>query len=483
MSSGPDGSMEAGRIKRVLTPARVLELMSMSAVSTPPETLTVLRLDGIEADKIENGALEPFVALKKIFLQKNKLKTLPKRPFAKGEWPPVTFLDATENRLTSSAMQRLCSWKLESLITLRLMKNEIESIPSELFECMPNLCALVLNDNKLQEIKFTKPLKNLNTLIISGNEINELGEDTGFQHLPGLRKLSAAHNKLTQFPDVTAHCPLLAEIRLSGNQIKDLNPEGSDLPKLEKLSLLDLSSTQLASVEACSPLKECEGLTNVAFTKTPLTEDLGKESDKAEYAKAVLKDILSSAQHLQTLDGKPLTFFGQEARRAKFKARPVAGTTVIGKPRKGKDALNKRKLQSKEGGAGEKTTASPNVKKPRVNKGTPDTEQDQEREQGQEQGKQKEKEQQNQEQDKSDEKAPSVNPFAERERQIAEATGPSELKLDVIGSARTGVEEVIERKPKKEKKEKKKKDKKKKSAKDLVVKSATWATQKSIDAW
>lgn len=78
---------------------------------------------------------------------------------------------------------------MEQLVFLNLGNNRIGMLPDFAFAKMIHLKCLLLNGNKLESFAFASLLTELNTLVLSNNNIESIPEDA-FKNLTSLRKLS-----------------------------------------------------------------------------------------------------------------------------------------------------------------------------------------------------------------------------------------------------------------------------------------------------
>ncbi|KAL1416137.1 hypothetical protein MTO96_006406 [Rhipicephalus appendiculatus] len=119
-------------------------------------------------------------------------------------------------------------------------------------------------------------------LDISHNELTVL-DPRSLQHLTQLKRLKAAHNKLSAVPDLGSH-PHLTDLNLAHNAIPQLT---SDLKKLPQLRILDLSFNKITSIPAG------------VFTNSSNLENLFLSSNKISSIKNGSLENLTSLQTLQ----------------------------------------------------------------------------------------------------------------------------------------------------------------------------------------
>nr|XP_050027709.1 leucine-rich repeats and immunoglobulin-like domains protein 3 [Dermacentor andersoni] len=119
-------------------------------------------------------------------------------------------------------------------------------------------------------------------LDISQNEFTVL-DTRSLQHITQLKRLKAAHNKLSAVPDLGSH-PHLTELNLAHNAIPQLT---SDLKKLPQLKNLDLSFNKITSISGG------------VFTNSSNLQYLSLSSNKISSIEKGSLDNLTSLQTLQ----------------------------------------------------------------------------------------------------------------------------------------------------------------------------------------
>ena len=83
---------------------------------------------------------------------------------------------------------------------------------------MTNLGALIANENGIESLHHCKGLRQLNTIVLSSNQIEELGEED-LQGCAALGKLSLSHNRIRKIGGVfLKDCTALKELRLAHNR-------------------------------------------------------------------------------------------------------------------------------------------------------------------------------------------------------------------------------------------------------------------------
>ena len=153
-----------------------------------------------------------------------------------------------------------------------------------------NLGALIANENKIQTLRHVETLTNLNTIVASSNEIDELGVE--FRDLVNLNKLSLSHNRLESIGDALARCRALRELRLAHNKIKTL-PKNA-LANCVDLRVLDVSGNAFRDFGDVEALKHLPKLQQLSMRGSPLSRD----------AKSYDATVAKMCPSLKTLDGR-----------------------------------------------------------------------------------------------------------------------------------------------------------------------------------
>ena len=138
---------------------------------------------------------------------------------------------------------KLAFGKLNSLITLDLMKNQIVDLKP--LATLTNLTYLSLEDNKIVDVKSLATLTNLEALGLGGNQIVDVKPLTTLTHLTNLGLYS---NKIVDVKPL-ATLTNLEVLNLFGNQVVDVKP----LTTLTHLTDLRLESNRI-SFKSC-PVK------------------------------------------------------------------------------------------------------------------------------------------------------------------------------------------------------------------------------------
>eukprot|EP00958_Prasinococcus_capsulatus_P018018 scaffold2083_cov419-Prasinococcus_capsulatus_cf.AAC.9 len=137
-----------------------------------------------------------------------------------------------------------------------------------------------LPDNQLRDVGNLKELLKLNTLVLSRNQIEDLGQcgqhysDDFFclsrkslRHLLELSKLSCTNNKLVSLGRSLKRNTMLSQLRLSHNRLQAMPPE---LSNNGQLKLLDIGYNQIKDIAALKVLQELPQLQTLTVAGNPL---------------------------------------------------------------------------------------------------------------------------------------------------------------------------------------------------------------------
>lgn len=127
---------------------------------------------------------------------------------------------------------------------------------------MTALQALILNNNGLKRVEGLETLTQLNTLVLSHNEIESLE----LPKLENLAKLAVSHNRLRALPDLQA-CYQLKQLRVNDNKLVFL-PDSLGL--LARLELLDVGNNPIRELAGVQVTAQLPALTNFNCKGTPL---------------------------------------------------------------------------------------------------------------------------------------------------------------------------------------------------------------------
>jgi len=146
--------------------------------------------------------------------------------------------------------------------TLNLRKKKIDAI-SNLIGCekIPDLEALILDDNRITEIENFPNLKNLKYLSLKNNSIIDI---KNLERFPNLIELNLAGNEITHISGLY-NLPNLKVLYLANNKITGINY----LEKLQNLEFLFLDNNQITEIKN---LENLTSLTSLSLTGNQINE-------------------------------------------------------------------------------------------------------------------------------------------------------------------------------------------------------------------
>lgn len=123
----------------------------------------------------------------------------------------------------------------DSVYSLKLKQN-LKTIPAEVFVAFPNLVELDLSKNRIKELPADiQLLKKLKRLILFKNKIEELPPQIG--ELTDLEELIVNQNELTTLPAEIGKLKKLRYIDMWSNNIVGLPQTMADMPALQEVDL------------------------------------------------------------------------------------------------------------------------------------------------------------------------------------------------------------------------------------------------------
>jgi Leucine-rich repeat (LRR) protein len=177
---------------------------------------------------------------------------------------------------------------LKSVTSVILASNEFVRMPTSLMQCK-NLKKLDMSNNALKAIpeSFGESLMSLETLVLSGNRLEDASSWPGLLNLSKLRVLDLRNNQLKQISLGISSLSVLQELNLSHNEISALEP----LAKMTCLTILELSHLQFDPSAFASPSSSSSAASNSSSKNAESTYAIGNG----------IKTILKLSQ-LQVLD-------------------------------------------------------------------------------------------------------------------------------------------------------------------------------------
>lgn len=207
--------------------------ISNNSIYEIPEDIPIPR--NVAYIDMSNNCLDKFPiifskipSLKHLDISENCISEFP-------DWPKRCILEEVVPKQAKPILN------FNNLEYLNLSGNSITKIPDYFFE-LKNLKTLLLNNNKIQEISFETDFNNslLETLEVNRNSL------IGFKiNLPCLKKIDLSGNFIEAFPNSLIVSKSIETVNLSNNALKDL-PSTNFLSKLIKS--VDLSSNMIDSV-------------------------------------------------------------------------------------------------------------------------------------------------------------------------------------------------------------------------------------------
>lgn len=191
------------------------------------------------------GTLRPLAKLRILYVNANEINFLSAASFAGLGSLVKLRLDGN----TLSSLGDASFSGLTNLLYLHLEANRIRWLSRNAFAGLGKLRFLDLSANQQSLLRHPdtfRPLRLLSTLLLSGNNIQQLGKGL-FQYLPNLAKLSLNGNRLAWLsPEAFRGLGALKELRLERNLLSQLPP--TVLQPLCSLEVLDLSHNMLVAL-------------------------------------------------------------------------------------------------------------------------------------------------------------------------------------------------------------------------------------------
>jgi len=148
-------------------------------------------------------------------------------------------LDLEENLLSEIPLSLS---GLTTLSELNLSKNKISTVHPEIFVNMKNLVSLDLHQNQLRFFNSVPASTKLDTLSLVTllpyrQGFNFLEGIEGLENAPNLTVLDLHNNKLDNFPDSILQLTELKTLKVSNNNLGDINPRVSLLSNLVRINI------------------------------------------------------------------------------------------------------------------------------------------------------------------------------------------------------------------------------------------------------
>jgi adenylate cyclase len=246
-----------------LTKLQRLLLVSNRISGTLPKTfdrLVELRELDLRQNSIQDlGVLSSMSRLKMLFLDYNTVSTLT------CEFRQLQQLTLHKNHLTSF---KPSSVPTTSLVSLNLSKSKLAQLPDAMFEQLPMLETLILDDNKFVSVPASIcSLKQLNYLSCANNLLTSLPAE--IYQLEYLSRLDVHGNNLAWLPQEIWYCQRLSTLNCSSNLLKtfpDPPAPGQKPPPSLGSGTLGIGATlsnNVSSVSLSSSISNSSTLVNV----------------------------------------------------------------------------------------------------------------------------------------------------------------------------------------------------------------------------
>jgi Leucine-rich repeat (LRR) protein len=184
-----------------------------------------------------NEGITPVPSLENLYLNKNKIKTIPP---AIGGFTNLKKLTFNFNEIESAANEIS---KLQKLEELSFYNNKLKSIPEGVYQ-LSSLKAIDLYYNQIERLEpKLSAWKKLDILYLAFNQLISLPED--FSALTSLQELYLHNNRISFIPEGIGTLPKLRVLRINNNYLSNL-PES--MMRLRNLENLDLSRNKIESL-------------------------------------------------------------------------------------------------------------------------------------------------------------------------------------------------------------------------------------------
>ncbi|CAH2277706.1 keratocan [Pelobates cultripes] len=150
-------------------------------------------------------------------LARNKISKIPEGVFSNLE--NLTLLDLQDNKLTDGSFQADAFAGLKNLVQLNVAKNTLKKMPTGL---PSNTIQLYLDNNNIEEIpkNYFNEIPNIAFIRLNYNKLADAGVPINVFNITSLLDLQLSHNELTNIPMVNGH---LERLHLDHNKIKNIS--------------------------------------------------------------------------------------------------------------------------------------------------------------------------------------------------------------------------------------------------------------------
>ncbi|MGB1605967.1 MAG: leucine-rich repeat domain-containing protein, partial [Promethearchaeia archaeon] len=192
------------------------------------KALRELQAKGNQIARIPDSIVE-LQALELLDVSQNKLTALPSTI---GSLPRLFKLNLDENQLT---VIPACFAGLQALTDLSMAKNKIAAVEEDALAPLSNLCMLELHQNCFSGYFSSVPKsEKLDRLSLAFNQLQGL---ENVDRAPNLTLLDLHSNKIQTLPDSLCTMYKLQALKISNNDLSDINPRISLLDSLVRMNI------------------------------------------------------------------------------------------------------------------------------------------------------------------------------------------------------------------------------------------------------
>ncbi|XP_061171593.1 leucine-rich repeat and immunoglobulin-like domain-containing nogo receptor-interacting protein 1 [Saccostrea echinata] len=210
--------------------------------------LSVLNLSCNSLSTIKEGVFCNLKSLSILYMKRNSIENLSLDVF--HNVPKLQYISLAENGLYGFDA---CTFQIRSLRILVLDNNSLSSIPSNIFNCTPNLHTIRLNLNRITHISdYTfSNLPNISSVSLDYNRITHLEiysfevrhDDPNSLMECQIQRFTIVGNQLTEVPQALDDLVYVDHLDISGNSITRI--ETQVFYRLQKLRYLRISEMPL----------------------------------------------------------------------------------------------------------------------------------------------------------------------------------------------------------------------------------------------
>lgn len=152
-------------------------------------------------------------------------------PSSFGQLLKVRKINLDENQITSVPASIS---KLVNLVDISMAKNKIASVEEDAFAPLVNLTILDLHQNQLKEFNSIPNSSKLDQILLAFNQLSTL---SNLERCPQLGVLDLHNNQMESLPDSVMTLYQLKTLKISNNNLGDINARLSLLDNLVRLSI------------------------------------------------------------------------------------------------------------------------------------------------------------------------------------------------------------------------------------------------------